>query len=86
MAVAAFLPAPIARITVAAPVTASPPAYTAFLEVLPVLSSITIPPLLLTNKSSVVFLINGLGLVPIEIITASTSISYSEFAILMVKF
>ena len=31
---AAAFPAPIARITVAAPVTASPPAYTAALEVL----------------------------------------------------
>ena len=36
---AAALPAPIARITVAAPVTASPPAYTPALDVAPVSSS-----------------------------------------------
>ena len=36
---AAALPAPIARITVAAPVTASPPAYTPSFDVFPVSSS-----------------------------------------------
>ena len=39
MAAAAFLPAPMARITVAAPVTASPPAYTPGMLVAPVSSS-----------------------------------------------
>ena len=41
IALAAFLPAPIADITVAAPVTASPPANTPCLEVIP-FSSATI--------------------------------------------
>ena len=36
MALAARLPAPIAEITVAAPVATSPPAYTPFLDVLKV--------------------------------------------------
>jgi len=36
IALAAFLPAPIALITVAAPVTTSPPAKTPHLEVAPV--------------------------------------------------
>ena len=44
MAFAAVLPAPIARITVAAPVTASPPAKTPSLEVAPVASLTIIPP------------------------------------------
>ena len=39
MACAAFLPAPMARITVAAPVTASPPAYTPSRVVRPLSSS-----------------------------------------------
>mgnify|MGYP002063641557 CR=1 FL=1 len=42
MAAAAFLLSPIARITVAAPVTMSPPAQTPFLKVLPVASSASI--------------------------------------------
>ena len=40
IACAAVFPAPMANMTVAAPVTASPPAYTLSLEVRPVLSSI----------------------------------------------
>lgn len=43
IAAAAVLPAPIARITVAAPVTASPPAYTPSRDVRP-FSSAMIPP------------------------------------------
>ena len=39
IATAAFLPAPIARITVAAPVTMSPPAYTPGTDVAPVSGS-----------------------------------------------
>jgi hypothetical protein len=41
---AAFLPAPIARITVAAPVTMSPPAHTLSRVVLPVSGSATMVP------------------------------------------
>ena len=53
------LPAPMARMTVAAPVTASPPAYTAWREVRP--SSLTMmPPFLLTSRPLVVDLISGL--------------------------
>ena len=59
IAFAAVLPAPMAEITVAAPVTASPPAYTPSLVVAP--SSVTIiPPQRLTSSPSVVDLIRGL--------------------------
>src|SRR5665647_463563 len=75
---AALLPAPIACITVAAPVTISPPANTPRLLVIPVLSSATILPFLLILRSGVVWGTNGLGPWPIAIITVSTSISYSE--------
>ncbi len=51
---AAALPAPIARITVAAPVTASPPAYTASFDVCPLSSSATIHFLLLISSPLVV--------------------------------
>ena len=50
IAAAAALPAPIARITVAAPVTTSPPAYTWSFEVLPVSSSAMIQPLLFVSR------------------------------------
>ena len=70
---AAILPAPIAEITVAAPVTASPPAKTPSFVVAP-LSVTIIPPLELTESPSVVSLISGFGDVPIEITTVSTSI------------
>ncbi len=46
MARAACLPAPMAKMTVAAPVTASPPAYTPSRDVNPVSSSTTKQPLL----------------------------------------
>ena len=78
IAFAASLPAPIARITVAAPVTASPPAYTPSLDVLPVFSSATIHFLLLVSIHFVVMDIRGLGEVPRDMITVSTSISNSE--------
>ena len=74
MALAAVLPAPIAKITVAAPVTASPPAYTPSREVAPVASSIIIPPQRCVSNPFVVDLIKGLGEVPIDMITESTSI------------
>ena len=76
MEAAASLPAPIAEITVAAPVTASPPAYTASRLVSPS-SSTTKPPLRLTSRPLVVFLISGFGLVPSAMMTASTSSSNS---------
>ena len=67
---AAALPAPMARITVAAPVTASPPAYTPSLVVLPVSSSAIIHCLLLTSSPFVVDVIRGFGDVPSDMITA----------------
>ena len=68
----------MARITVAAPVTASPPAYTPSLDVLPVSSSATIHFLLLMSSPLVVEDISGLGEVPSDMITASNSITNSE--------
>ena len=44
MALAAVLPAPMARMTVAAPDTASPPAYTPGIDVAAVSSSTMMPP------------------------------------------
>ena len=72
IAAAAVLPAPIARITVAAPVTASPPAYTPSRDVRPC-SSVIMPPHFCVSRPFVVALISGFGDVPIEITTASTS-------------
>ena len=54
IAAAARLPAPIARMTVAAPVTASPPAKTPSLEVMPCSSSATMQPLRLVSRPGVV--------------------------------
>jgi hypothetical protein len=62
---AAFLPAPMAAITVAAPVAISPPAHTLSLDVLPVALSMTILPFLPMVKPVVVAGINGLGPLPI---------------------
>ena len=59
MAAATRLPAPIAEITVAAPVTMSPPANTPGMEVAPT-SLATMLPRLLTSSSGVVCLIKGL--------------------------
>ena len=64
MAFAAALPAPMALMTVAAPVTASPPAYTPSRLVLPSSPSVTMQPCLLVSKPGVVERISGLGLVP----------------------
>ena len=75
MLAAACLPAPIARITVAAPVTASPPAYTFSLVVSRVSSLTTRHPHLFASRPSVVVLKSGLGEVPIDMITVSTSSS-----------
>ena len=73
---AASFPAPIAWITVAAPVTASPPAQTASWEVSPA-SSTRMQPLSLTDKPGVVSLIKGLGVVPRDMITQSVGTSSS---------
>ena len=54
------LPAPIARITVAAPVTASPPANTNALEVCPLSSSATMHLLLFVSRPFVVEAISGI--------------------------
>ena len=78
MPFAAAFPAPMARITVAAPVTASPPAYTPSLVVLPLFSSATIHCHLFTSNPSVVEEINGFGEVPSDMITVSNSKSNSE--------
>ncbi len=58
------LPAPMALMTVAAPVTASPPAYTPSRLVLPSSPSVTMQPCLLVSRPGVVERISGLGLVP----------------------
>ena len=63
MLLAPVLPAPMARMTVAAPVTASPPAKTPSREVWP-FSSASMPPFLVVARFLVVDLIRGLGLVP----------------------
>ena len=76
MASAAVLPAPIAKITVAAPVTTSPPANTPGREVAPN-SSATIPPHRCVSRPVVVDLIKGLGEVPIDIMTVSAGITSS---------
>ena len=72
MLFAPVLPAPIARMTVAEPVTASPPANTPSRAVRPP-SSASMPPFLVTVRPLVVERISGLGLVPIAMMTVSTS-------------
>ena len=71
-------PASIARITVVAPVTASPPANTPAREVCPFSGSATIHLRLLISSPSVVEEISGFGEVPSYMMTVSTSITYSE--------
>ncbi|PPA78725.1 MAG: hypothetical protein C00003105_00891 [ANME-2 cluster archaeon HR1] len=66
--------------TVAAPVTTSPPANTPFLEHIPS-SSATRVPHFVVARSDVVFGIKGLGDVPMAITTISTSMIYSELSI-----
>ena len=78
MPFAAFLPAPIARITVAAPLTASPPANTPLRVVCIVTSSAIKHLCLLASKPAVVLKINGFGEVPSDMITISTSRMKSE--------
>ncbi|MNY53055.1 hypothetical protein D3C86_1887810 [compost metagenome] len=75
MAAAAFLPAPMARITVAAPVTTSPPAYTRGLLVSMVASSTIMPPQRWVERPGVVERISGLGLWPMAIMTVSSSMA-----------
>ena len=76
MAFADFLPAPIARITVAAPVMASPPAYRRGTDVSP-FSSATMVPLGLNSSDAKLFLMIGFGDVPRATMTSSHSMSYS---------
>ena len=68
MLFAATLPAPIARITVAAPETISPPANTPGRDVA-CLSSATMLPLLFVSRLSVVEVISLFASVPKAIIT-----------------
>jgi len=62
---AALLPAPMAAITVAAPVAISPPAHTLSLDVFPVAKSVVMFPFLPMVNPAVVAGINGLGPLPI---------------------
>ena len=73
MALAALFPAPIAKIPVEAPETASPPAKTPTIYVIKVWSSTKIPPRSFYFKALQELAITGLGDVPIAIITVSTS-------------
>ena len=77
MAAAAFLPAPIALMTVAAPVTASPPANTPSFMVVTVSSLTTMPPRSLYSRSGVALRSSGLGEVPSAMMTESQAISNS---------
>ena len=77
MALAALRPAPIASITVAAPVTASPPAKTPSRLVRPS-SSATMQPRRLVSKPLVVDFISGLGLVPRAEVDQATIAKYIE--------
>ena len=72
MLLAPVLPAPMARMTVAEPVTASPPAKTPSRLVWP-FSSASMPPLRVVLRFGVVERISGLGLVPMAMMTVSTS-------------
>src|SRR6056297_3455443 len=74
MELAAERPAPMARMTVAAPVTMSPPAQTAFLDVFPVKGSAIIFPHLFNARSGVVLVSSGLALDPTDTTTRSQSI------------
>ena len=73
IAAAAFLPAPMARITVAAPVTASPPAKTPGRVVAP-FSSATRQPRRFVSSPAVVLAMRGLGEVPNDMIDGHTSL------------
>ncbi len=67
----------MARMTVAEPVTASPPAQTPFLVVRPV-SVATSPPQSFVCRPGVVLEMMGFGLVPSAMTTMSHSMTYSE--------
>ena len=69
---AAFLPAPMAFITVAAPVTISPPANTPGMEVAR-FSSTVIPPQGSVFKLSVLLVKRGLGVCPMAMMILSTA-------------
>ena len=77
MALAAVRPAPMARITVAAPVTASPPAKTPSRVVSPCASA-TMQPRRVVSSPAVVEGIRGVGEVPRALMTTSHAIANSE--------
>ena len=81
MEAAAFLPSPIARITVAAPLTASPPANTPLRVVCIVTSSAIKHLCLLASKPAVVLKINGFGEVPRDMISHATNNQTVNFRI-----
>ena len=77
MSAAERLPAAIALMTVAPPVTISPPAHTPSLEVLPFSSALMVP-YLVVSKPGVFIGIKGFGLVPRAKIATSTSMMCSD--------
>ena len=78
MAAAALRPAPIARMTVAAPVTMSPPAKTPGFDVAPVSSSAAMLPRFVSASPGVVCAMMGFGPVPMATMTVSTARENSE--------
>ena len=74
MALAARLPAPMALMTVAAPVATSPPAYTPSKLVLPTSLTQIVPRLGSLCKPVVVLCMIGFGVCPMAMMTVSTSI------------
>ena len=76
MEAAALRPSPMARITVAAPSTMSPPAYTPFTEVRPA-PSVFILPRPSTSRPYVVAATSGFDPLPTATITVSAAISNS---------
>ena len=77
MARAAVRPAPMARMTVAAPVTASPPAKTPSRDVAPCPSAV-MQPRRSVSSPAVVAASRGLGEVPSAMMTMSQAMSNSE--------
>ena len=72
MPAAARRPSPIARMTVAAPRTMSPPAKTPGMEVMPVFSSTSTCPFLSTFSSGVVAAMSGFAPEPTATMTVWT--------------
>jgi hypothetical protein len=78
MAFAAFRPAPMAEMTVAEPITISPPAYTPSLLVLPFSGSAMMYFPLFPDRFPVLSAISGFAPVPTAMITTSAGIANSE--------